>query len=75
MALEYALKAYQYNIYTDYLSSSEQELLIDFFKDNKEDNISLKYKLYLSDLFTLNIINRIKGIFYLWKANKNGWLK
>lgn len=75
MALEYALKAYQYNIYTDYLSFSEKSLLIKFFKDSRANKISIKYKLYLYDLFTLNILNRIKGIFYLWRAKKNGWTK
>lgn len=51
MALEYALKAYQYNIYTDYLSFSEKSLLIEFLKDNRvskmSKNINYIYLIYL----------------------------
>ena len=75
-AYEYGFQAYQYNIFTKYLSDEQNKKIQEFFRGGHGCvPTEVKYRIFLWDFHHGNIINKIKGFFYYWKSKKNGWIE
>lgn len=71
---EYALKAWQYNCFTNYLMKEEKEKLNNFLKRGLDKELlTVKYKILLFDYNSFKILNKLKGLFYYYKVKKNKW--